>query len=498
MNVSLPAQAAGTTHGAHAKAGKTGDPLADFMALLGQLGISLEGDGTLATQDSVPTTGKGAQDIAARLLAKLGKRVGDTLPEARSDTAPDLKGEDAGGKGDEKADDAVATLAALLAQLDSKHSQSEPVKLDIATLLAAVRAFASSDAKGKPAESAVVSTVDSKTRPVASSSAPSIASLLARTTPADRENKVDVPAAGKVQATFARLEALVESKSAEFKANGRQGDEKQPVANDESASEAAAAGQPIESPKAASAAKLTELLARLTDSTKPGAGQPSASATIPAAVHARSPRIDPQIAAITQAIQRQVHDDKAVNSPASQPVVDAAPGLLANAPPAPATPAMAAPAAPAMAAPADVVSVSASEELVTHHLDLGRDTQWLDTLSRDIARAAQSDTQLRFQLNPEHLGTLKVELLNGAHGTSVKLTAETEAARAILADAQPRLVAEARAQGLRISEAQVNLGGHGGGQRHMAETPVAIRTASGAAVAEVQQDVPAGSGERYA
>jgi len=45
----------------------------------------------------------------------------------------------------------------------------------------------------------------------------------------------------------------------------------------------------------------------------------------------------------------------------------------------------------------------------------------------------------------------------------------------------------------------VNLGSHGGGQRHMAEQqPVVIRTASGGSIAEVEQDRPAASGERYA
>jgi flagellar hook-length control protein FliK len=87
---------------------------------------------------------------------------------------------------------------------------------------------------------------------------------------------------------------------------------------------------------------------------------------------------------------------------------------------------------------------------------------------------------LRFRLNPETLGTLNVELSQGAQGASVRLTAETEAARAIIAEAQPRLIAEARAQGVRIAEAHVDLGGGGGAsgqsRRHGEETPTFVRT----------------------
>ncbi|WP_165799608.1 flagellar hook-length control protein FliK [Sphingomonas oleivorans] len=101
-------------------------------------------------------------------------------------------------------------------------------------------------------------------------------------------------------------------------------------------------------------------------------------------------------------------------------------------------------------APADLVLQS--------QLDLAHDGAWLDGLARDIVHAAARETELRFHLNPEHLGTLKIELQNGADGTAVRLTADTEAARQILADAQPRLIAEARAQGVRISEAHVDLG----------------------------------------
>jgi flagellar hook-length control protein FliK len=128
------------------------------------------------------------------------------------------------------------------------------------------------------------------------------------------------------------------------------------------------------------------------------------------------------------------------------------------------------PAIPSITAPAPVTSdgvsasaplPSASEIVMGHHLDLAKDGEWLDRLARDIARTANHDARLKFQLNPEHLGSLRIELTNAADGTAIRMTADTDAARNILVDAQPRLFAEARAQGLRISESHVDLGHHG-------------------------------------
>jgi flagellar hook-length control protein FliK len=109
--------------------------------------------------------------------------------------------------------------------------------------------------------------------------------------------------------------------------------------------------------------------------------------------------------------------------------------------------------APAAAAPA--------EHAIERELDLAHDAEWLDRLARDIAGAGERDGPMRFRLNPQTLGHLRVELSQSDLGTSIRLTADTEAARAILVDAQPRLMAEARAQGVRISESHVDLAGSG-------------------------------------
>ncbi len=103
-----------------------------------------------------------------------------------------------------------------------------------------------------------------------------------------------------------------------------------------------------------------------------------------------------------------------------------------------------------------------AEQSIARHLDLARDNQWLDQLAQDITQAATTNSRLKFQLNPEHLGSLQVEIVNSAAGTSVRMTADNDVARAIIADAQPQLMAEVRAQGLRIAESHVDLGSQAG------------------------------------
>ena len=91
-------------------------------------------------------------------------------------------------------------------------------------------------------------------------------------------------------------------------------------------------------------------------------------------------------------------------------------------------------------------------------------------------------------------------------GTSVRLTAETEAARQILADAQPRLAAEARAQGVRIAETHVDSSGPASAGTARSAPPgrepqtATVRTARGAARPRPQTSAEAGraDSDRYA
>ncbi len=99
----------------------------------------------------------------------------------------------------------------------------------------------------------------------------------------------------------------------------------------------------------------------------------------------------------------------------------------------------------------------ASDIGVEQQLTVAKDGAWLDTLAREIAHSAGGGNNLHFKLNPQHLGALSVAIAHSDDGASIRLTADTDATRNLLVDNQPRLVAEARAQGLRISDTQVDV-----------------------------------------
>jgi len=209
-------------------------------------------------------------------------------------------------------------------------------------------------------------------------------------------------------------------------------------------------------------------------------------AALPEAAHgdAARPETDP---VRTEAAPAGSRPQASGQTPAAPVAIQTAAPLAAMDAPQPAlSPATSQP-VPAATDKAATVDATRTTDLATERkLDLARDSAWLDRLAHDIARAASDDTPLRFRLHPQTLGHLQVELQQSDRGTAVRMTVDTEAARQILADAQPRLTAEARAQGVRIAESHVDLSGSGrhapGDQRRQDEarqTPF-IRTATGA------------------
>jgi hypothetical protein len=199
-----------------------------------------------------------------------------------------------------------------------------------------------------------------------------------------------------------------------------------------------------------------------------------------------------RLAAALQKIGDTQH--QAIGADAKAPTADIA-----------ASAALALPTAPAPAPPISGQLHETVAPAADRPLDLANDSEWLDRLARDIAQAAGNEGTIRFRLHPQTLGHLRVELSQGDHGTSIRLTADTEQARAILADAQPRLVAEARAQGVRIAETHVDLSGS---DRHFSGDPrrqdearqiPMIRTARDAAVDADAPERPGRSrSDRYA
>lgn len=167
---------------------------------------------------------------------------------------------------------------------------------------------------------------------------------------------------------------------------------------------------------------------------------------------------------------------------------------------------LAAATAPAPAIDRAAAAAAASPEVeIERQLDIARDSEWLDSLARDIARTAGRDATLRFQLHPQSLGTLHVEVAQSHAGTSVRLTADSEAARSIIADAQPRLIAEARAQGVRIAEAHVGMelgSHHASDQRRQSDDrqETILRTAAGETETHIEETTRTAerSAERFA
>lgn len=105
------------------------------------------------------------------------------------------------------------------------------------------------------------------------------------------------------------------------------------------------------------------------------------------------------------------------------------------------------------------------DNLTTHHLDLARDSQWIDQLARDIVAVAGQDGKLRFGLSPSNLGQLEVSVETKQDGINIHMQASTEAAARIFAAEQPKLVEELRQSGVRVTNSDLLGGQQMQGQR---------------------------------
>lgn len=202
--------------------------------------------------------------------------------------------------------------------------------------------------------------------------------------------------------------------------------------------------------------------------------QPAAAAPVPAMSRDDEQAPRPATAGPAVAVQAA-----APPQPAQQPVSPLAPTPIFAITEAPTPAAPAEPLAPLLAEPA-------AEAAVERQLEVSADGEWLDQLARDIARTGAGGDRgaLRFRLNPETLGQVRIELSQGPEGTTIRIGAETEAARSLIAAAEPRLAAEARAQGLRVAETEVSLTGSDAGsadpqRREEAKAELWLRTARG-------------------
>ncbi len=112
-----------------------------------------------------------------------------------------------------------------------------------------------------------------------------------------------------------------------------------------------------------------------------------------------------------------------------------------------------------LAAPAGVPVQNVAAALSQQVLDMSGGDAWIDQIARDISQTAGKDGTMRFRLAPETLGDLKVEITHSERGAHVRLNVSSEAAQQALAAAEHRLTAEARAQGVRIADTEINFTG---------------------------------------
>jgi flagellar hook-length control protein FliK len=98
------------------------------------------------------------------------------------------------------------------------------------------------------------------------------------------------------------------------------------------------------------------------------------------------------------------------------------------------------------------------QRFIERHLDLARDTVWLNDLARDIVAAGKGSDRLSFRLMPQHLGRLDVDLTTTRGAVSVSMSASSNEAVRIVAAAQPRLIEELRVQGVRVASTDVTGG----------------------------------------
>jgi flagellar hook-length control protein FliK len=101
---------------------------------------------------------------------------------------------------------------------------------------------------------------------------------------------------------------------------------------------------------------------------------------------------------------------------------------------------------------------------------MGQMVERIETL-RDAAPIRET----RIALVPDALGKVDIAVRQDGERVHVHFTAETQAARQILSDAQPRLTELAESRGIRLGQTSVDIGQGGAnpqsGQRHDAQRP---------------------------
>ncbi|MEQ1508933.1 MAG: flagellar hook-length control protein FliK [Sphingopyxis sp.] len=110
-------------------------------------------------------------------------------------------------------------------------------------------------------------------------------------------------------------------------------------------------------------------------------------------------------------------------------------------------------------------------------LDLDGGDAWIEQLSNDIRQLSEKDGQLRFHLAPKNLGMLHVTIEREQATLRVQMLTETAIAHEKLSTSGAQIIADARANGVTISDVTISSARHddmaqshsprGGAQPHM-------------------------------
>ncbi len=90
-------------------------------------------------------------------------------------------------------------------------------------------------------------------------------------------------------------------------------------------------------------------------------------------------------------------------------------------------------------------------------LNMDVDGKWMTELSRDIGQLSGSKSSLSFQLKPQHLGQLRVEILANSSGDVVRLETDNENAKALIIGSQGRLEQDIRLSGIKLARVDVTV-----------------------------------------
>lgn len=111
-----------------------------------------------------------------------------------------------------------------------------------------------------------------------------------------------------------------------------------------------------------------------------------------------------------------------------------------------------------------MVSVAAATAAAVPVLNMEMDDQWVATLSRDIGQLSADKSTLSFQLKPNHLGKLHVEISTDVTGDIVRLETDNEHAKALIIGSQGRLEQDIRLSGIKLARVDVALHEQSGSQ----------------------------------